>query len=121
MDSYLLVHELKRDLESLGLSTTDVDITIAKKFSKTYYGLYYPVTEDRKALIRLYPYMTSNNDIMYPYSHILDTAIHEMCHHLQYSDDNYVRVKGVVHNQEFWDLYNYYIAIAMEKGYLEVK
>ena len=111
-----LLYNLKRDLEFLGLPLNDVDIIIANKYVKTYYGLYYPKTNKRGAFIRIYPYMYPSNDCMYSYTHLLDTTIHEMCHHLQYSDDNYIRVIGVVHDSEFWELYNKYITLAKEHG-----
>ena len=111
-----LLYNLKRDLQFLALDLNYVDIIIAKKYVKTYYGLYYPKTNKRGAFIRIYPYMSTSNDCMYSYTHLLDTTIHEMCHHLQYSDDNYIRVIGVVHDSEFWELYNKYITLAKEHG-----
>lgn len=32
-----------------------------------------------------------------------------MCHHLQYTSGSFVRNKGVMHNANFWKLYNHYI------------
>ena len=70
-----LLYNLKRDLEILGLPLNDVDIIIANKYVKTYYGLYYPKTNKRGAFIRIYPYMYPSNDCMYSYTHLLPSRI----------------------------------------------
>ena len=48
------------------------------------------------------------------YASILETAIHELCHHIQYTDGSFVRIKGVMHDPQFWRLYNHYIDRATE-------
>lgn len=103
-----LKHRLILDMKSLNLPVEEVDLDL-RPYSKTYYGNYFP-TEDGNNIPRiwLYPYSNKNGDLL-PYSDILETGIHEMCHHLQYTDPNFHRLKGVMHNPQFWKLYNHYI------------
>ena len=53
---------------------------------------------------------------MFSYSTVLYHTIHEVCHHLQYTNPNYVRVKGVMHDPEFYRLLNRYETKAIEMG-----
>ena len=119
MDREVLLSRLQKDLRSIGLPVDDLDIKLATRYSKTYYGLYYPKTDKYDAFIRLYPYRIVNSDFMYPYTELLDTAIHEMCHHMQYTDPNFTRVKGVVHNADFWEMYHKYINRAETAGLMK--
>lgn len=119
MEIQSLLTRLTEDLEAVGLPLDGVEIRFAKKYSKTYYGLYYPKTPKYDPFIRLYPYRIPNSTFTYPYKDLLDTAIHEMCHHLQYSDPKFVRVRGVVHDDKFWELYREYINRAKTLGILK--
>lgn len=58
--------------------------------------------------IYVYPYETKEEDLM-SYDLILETSIHEFCHHIQYTSGSFVRNKGVMHDTQFWKLYNHYI------------
>ena len=91
-----LITRLLSDLSLLKLPTNEVDIYI-RPFSKTYYGRYFPVYNDEETKPKIY---------LYP---LLQTVIHEFCHHLQYTSGSFVRNRGVMHNAEFWKLYNHYI------------
>lgn len=104
-----LITRLLSDLSQLKLPTYEVDLYI-RPFSKTYYGRYFPVYNDKetKPKIYLYPYEDSNNDTFMEYDSLLQTVIHEFCHHLQYTSGSFVRNRGVMHNAEFWKLYNHY-------------
>lgn len=105
-----LQHRLLTDLRNLSLPVDEVKIYI-RPFSKTYYGRYFP-TYDNSGVppkIYLYPY-EENGDFM-PYSKILETVVHELCHHIQYTS-GHVRVKGVMHDTQFWNLYNHYMKLA---------
>lgn len=114
-----LIDKLGRDLKLVGLPVEEVEIRLAKRYSKTYYGMYYPATEKYPTHMRLYPYRVKGSNLMYPYEKILGTAIHEMCHHLQYSAPDFAPKKGVVHNEEFWKLYNDYILVAKAVGVMK--
>ena len=97
------------DLSQVNLPVDEVDVFI-RPFSKTYYGRYFPVYDDKivKPKIYVYPYENTQGDLM-NYDTILETSIHEFCHHIQYTDDSFVRNKGVMHDTQFWKLYNHYI------------
>ena len=100
---------LLSDLSVLNLPIDEVDIYI-RPFSKTYYGRYFPVHDDSEVRpkIYVYPYENEKGDLM-SYDHILKTAVHEVCHHIQYTNDCFVRKKGIMHDTQFWKLYNHYI------------
>lgn len=101
---------LLSDLALLSLPIDEVDLFM-RPFSNTYYGRYFPVREDKGVVrpkVYIYPYKNTKGELL-DYGRILDTAIHEMCHHLQYVSGSYVRVRGVMHDPNFWKLYNHYI------------
>lgn len=104
---------LLSDLSQLNLPVYEVDVSL-RPYSKTYYGRYFPVHDDKKERPRiyLYPYADENNQDFMEYPVILETAIHEFCHHIQYSSGSFVRNKGVMHNTHFWKLYNHYMGRA---------
>lgn len=108
MNEEKLYHRLLLDLNILGLPIEEVKIII-RPFSKTYYGRYFPKCNKRKEpKIFLYPYENTEGKFL-NYDKILETAIHEFVHHIQHSNPNFKRIKGVMHNSQFWNLYNHYI------------
>ena len=114
-------NRLVRDLKSLGLPIEEVDFR-TPKYSKKYYGFYvikYPDSNFDKP--RLYVYLCEDKagKKVYDYSFLLDTAIHEMCHHLQWRNPNYVRYLHIMHDDEFKRYYDYYIYKAKLIGVLE--
>lgn len=114
MNEQDLKHKLISDLEEIRMPVEEVEICI-RPYSKTYYGRYFPINKSKgrvKPRIFIYPYEDST--FLYPYSEILKTAIHEMCHHVQYSSGSYVRQRGIMHNPNFWSLYNRYVEKALE-------
>lgn len=118
MSNEELKMRLIKDLELVGLPINEVDLQI-RPYSKSYFGNYFPVCDDRKvAKIYLYPYISKMNRIMYPYSELLLTTIHEMCHHIQFSSSEFVRKHGVMHDENFWKLYNTYKSRINKKGAL---
>lgn len=119
MDLDEIKSHLEHDLKSIGLPVEEVDIKFSNRYSKTYFALYYPKYNSREPHIRIYPYSSPDASSIYHYNNLLDTAIHEMCHHLQFRDPLYVRVKGVVHNEEFWELYGKYRNRAETVGLLK--
>lgn len=107
---------LLSDLSQLNLPVYEVDLFI-RPFSKTFYGRYFPVYNDNvaKPKIYIYPYENENEDLM-SYEMILETSIHELCHHIQYTSGSFVRNKGVMHDTQFWRLYNHYKERAKKYG-----
>ena len=100
-----LRHRLVSDLRELGLPIEDVDIYF-RPFSKTSYGRYLPVQEGVRPKIYVDPF-ADYGELM-TYDKILETAVHEFCHHLQYVG-GHKRIKGVMHDTQFWELYNQYM------------
>lgn len=101
-----LEYRLLSDLRSLKLPVDEVDVFF-RPFSKTYLGRYFPARCDRgRPKLFIYPFENTRGDLM-SYEQVLSTAIHELCHHIQYVS-GLVRVKGVMHNEQFWQLYNRY-------------
>ena len=106
--------KLLSHLSKLNLPIDEVDISL-RPFSKTYYGRYFPVYNDNetKPKIYIYPYENTEGEFM-SYDIILRTAIHEMCHHIQYMNGSFVRCRGVMHDSQFWKLFNFYIERAVK-------
>lgn len=104
-----LKHRLLFDMHRLNLPVDEVELDL-RPYSKTYYGNYFPVYDDNCTVPRLwiYPYANRKGDFL-SYEKILETGIHEMCHHIQYTDPNFHRLKGQMHDPKFWSLYNHYI------------
>lgn len=100
---------LLSDLSHINLPVDEVDLFI-RPFSKTFYGRYFPVYDEKqiKPKIHIYPYENKDNDLM-NYDTILETTIHEFCHHIQYTSGSFVRSKGVMHDTQFWKLFNHYV------------
>lgn len=109
MNQEELKTKLLSDLSMINLPICEVKLYI-RPFSKTFYGRYFPVYDDKKVSpkIYIYPYENEDGDLM-EYDTILETAIHEFCHHVQYTSGSFVRSKGVMHDPQFWRLYNHYI------------
>ena len=115
-----LQSRLVSDLRSLRLPVDEVEVSI-RPYSKTFYGRYFPSHDDKKPRIFIYPFTDKSDEDCYPYSNLLSTAIHEMVHHLQYTNSNFIRYKGIMHNTQFWQLYNHYINRAIKLNKMEVK
>lgn len=100
---------LLSDLSQISLPVYEVDLYI-RPFSKTFYGRYFPVHNEKqvKPKIYIYPYENEKEELM-TYDKILETSIHEFCHHVQYTSGSYVRSKGIMHDTQFWKLYNHYM------------
>ena len=111
--------QLEEDLYKLGLPVEKVVLSV-RPYSKSYYGRYFPVKSDSdvKPRVFVYPYKDENCGL-YSYDTILETAIHELVHHLQYTNPNFKRIKGVMHNEEFWLLYNHYTNTAKTLGLID--
>lgn len=108
MNQEELLARLLSDLTQLNLPVNEVDLII-RPYSRTLYGRYFPVYDEKRVRpkIHIYPYKNKNAELL-DYSMIIDTAIHEFCHHIQYSSGTFKRVKGVMHDTEFWKLHHHY-------------
>lgn len=103
-----LKYRLLCDLSVLNLPVDEVDVFL-RPYSKTYYGRYFPVYDDKKDTPKIYIYPYEDDINFMDYDTILETAIHEFCHHIQYTSGSFVRKKGVMHDTQFWKLYNHYM------------
>lgn len=104
MSEEKLYNKLLSDLKLLGFDIAGFKLNL-RPYSKSYYGRYHI----QNKTILLYIYSNKNKEHMIPYSQLFKTLIHEMVHHVQWSNPKYVRIKGVMHNDEFYKLYNQYI------------
>ena len=112
-DESELYQKLMTDLEKLKLPIDEVTIEL-RPFSLTYYGRYFP----NKQKIYVYPYDNEEGEFM-KYSDILCTVIHEMVHHIQHQDPNFKRKRGIMHNPQFWQLYNHFVLRAIDLNILK--
>ncbi len=97
-----LVKLKKQLLSDFSLLGFEEDFTLTLRgYSKSYYGRYVPCKKE----IIIYA-LEECGDVM-DYDLIIDTLIHEYVHHYQYNHQkDFVRLKGVMHNQEFYKLFN---------------
>lgn len=118
MKTDYLKSRLLSDLKKIGMPVDDVNVFL-RPYSKTYYGNYFPQYDSEgKPRIYLYPYKNVKGEL-YSYSFLVDTFIHEMCHHLQYTDKEWKRVANVMHDPAFWRLYNKFMFKAKLIGVIE--
>lgn len=101
-----LQHRLLSDLRRLSLPIDEVEVFL-RPFSKTYYGRYFPAYDETQPKIYVYPFEDKRGTLL-NYQTILETTIHEFCHHIQYAS-GHQRVRGVMHDTQFWQLYNHYM------------
>lgn len=94
---------LLRDIKKIGVDPSGFNLKL-KPYSKTLYGRFNPNTFE----IIVYVYRDKDRKTMYTYKELLLTLVHESIHYIQWSDKNFVRVKGVSHNSEFYRLLNIY-------------
>lgn len=93
---------LLRDLRAIGIP---MNFTLELRgYSKTYFGLYDP--NDKKVI--LYIYRDPELKHRYSYAEVLEQAVHECVHHIQWEDPYYVRHRGVMHNPQFYRLLEEY-------------
>lgn len=97
-----LYHKLLQDVRKCGIME---DFTLElKPYSKTYYGRYDP----NKNKITVYIYSDKECTELMDYKDLLFTVIHEAVHCIQWHDESFVRVRGVMHDAEFYRLYSEY-------------
>lgn len=109
-----LVCRLTADLMKLKIPIEEVDLYI-RPYSKTYYGRYFPSEDEnvKKPRVFIYPYENKCGKL-YKYELILVNLIHEMAHHIQYTSSSFTRLKGVMHDPNFWKLNNRYLRRAVD-------
>ena len=80
---------------------SDFHLELKPVYSKTYWGRYFP----KKSLIRLYALKECGEQ--YPDEDLIREGLHELTHHIQYHHVPFwTRKKGVMHDYDFWELYN---------------
>ena len=110
---YDLHDNLLKDIKALEIR---LDFCLElKSFSKSYRGRYFIRTQK----VVLYVFEDKSCITLRPYKEILKSCIHEVVHHLQYTDRCYKRIKGIMHNEAFWGLYEHYHDLAQSSGLLE--
>lgn len=103
---------IAKDLLKMGLVVRS-DITL-RPYSKTMNGYYDPNTD----LIVVYVYDDRDNELYADYNMIFCTVLHEYVHSLQHRSSKWRRRKGVMHDVEFWVIYNNLVAQARKEGIL---
>ena len=109
---------LHYDLSVIGLDPSELDYQLFfRDYSKTYYGRYVRKNYygEIVPIVIVYLFRNKEKTALYDYEDIISTTIHEICHHLQYSDETFIRKKGVMHNKQFWELYHKYMNLYFEK------
>lgn len=97
----ILRDRIRHDLKALGIDTESFELVL-KPYSKTYYGSY--VLEKKRVI--LYVFEDSERTTLFSYESLFSTAVHEVVHHIQWSNPEWKRVKGIMHDAEFYKTYN---------------
>lgn len=98
-----LSERLLHDLREIGIDTEGFELVL-RPFSKSYFGRY----EVIKRRVIVYVYKDAEKNERYDYTSLMKTAIHEVVHHLQYQNPDFVRYKGIMHDAQFKRMYKYY-------------
>ena len=107
-----LESKLLSDLREMGVVIhSRLDL---RAYSKTMWGCYYC---DRD-LIRVYVYEDRGKKRLIPYPLILKTVLHEYTHSLQHKSSSYKRRKGLMHDGNFYLIYNNLLKRAEKAGVL---
>lgn len=101
VDKEVLRSTLIADLERLGISTGGFKLVL-RDFSKTRYGTYNSTTKT----VTVYVFTQPDCEVPYSYKELFKTVLHEVVHYTQWSNPNYVRRKGLMHDVEFYTLLN---------------
>lgn len=109
----ILQNRIVNDLITIGVPISFE--LIVKDYSKSFYGCYRPNTNR----VYLYYYEDEECSTPYSYEHLFKIAVHESVHAMQWNDPNYVRVRGVMHNEEFRALFEHYMCLAKELVFRE--
>lgn len=112
-DKQELYEKLLSDLKKLGISKNFN--LILKDYSKRLLGRYNP--NNKNLTLYVYPY--KKGLYMYPYKELYETFIHEVVHSIQHNNPSFIRVKGVMHNKEFYKIYDDLIQKSYDLGILK--
>lgn len=94
-----LKNKMLKDFSMLGLPT-DFELDL-RGYSKVYNGRYY--VQDKRIVL----YTQEEDGSFIDYEDLFRTLLHESVHHYQWHyDPTFTRVKGVMHNPDFWYIYN---------------
>lgn len=105
---------LIEDAEKIGL--TEPYKLELRGYSKSYWGKYNPNTNT------VILYVLDKNGKLYPLEEILKAFVHELIHCKQWSSPDFKRVRGVMHDPEFYRLYSiYYGRMKARQLFKEVK
>lgn len=89
---------------------TGIEVHIeVRPYNKNYYGGYYPYTDTVVVYLR-----PDKGSPPYSYRTLLETALHEAVHCMQWRDPLFKRVKGVMHNPDFYKKLNYFLSFVDE-------
>lgn len=91
---------LLRDARKAGINITGFTLII-KPYSQERWGYY----DHNKEVIVLFVNKNEQEELA-PYDDLLRYFLHECTHYTQWSDPEFVRYKGIMHNEEFYTLYN---------------
>ena len=105
-----LLNKIISDLKLMGLNLR-LPI-ILRPYSKTMWG-YYDADKD---WIVLYAYSNKSRTRFVHYNILFRTILHEYVHVLQRKSSVWKRYNGVMHDAEFWKIYNYLTSLAVERG-----
>lgn len=99
-----LAYKLLHDLRELGINTEGFELVL-RPFSKTYFGRYVVA----KKRIIIYVYSDPDRKSRYKYSELMKVLIHEVIHHIQHENPDFIRYKGIMHDAEFKAMYEHYL------------
>lgn len=105
----VLKERLLNDLKKLDIND-DFSLEL-RGYSSCRWGYYSPC--DKK--IVLYPYVSKSLIFRRKYYDLYMSLLHESIHHLQYSDPSFTRFYGVMHDDDFWSMFNHYKMLANER------
>lgn len=98
-------NELKAILQYIKPGIPDFTLIFSGKMSKKIDGLYHP---EKQEIIIHNKNFTEDNPLIY-------TAIHELAHHIQFSDPE-VELTSRSHTVLFWDIFHKLLQVAEEQG-----
>lgn len=101
VDMRVLHSTLLSDLTRLGLDTSGFELVL-RPYSRTWDGTY----NSRRRIITLYVYRDEGRCVPYSYKELFCVLLHEYVHYKQWTNPNYVRWKGIMHDAEFYEIYN---------------
>ena len=95
---------------------SDFHLELKQTYSESYWGRYFP----GRKLIRLYALQECGEQ--YPDDIIIREGLHELTHHIQYHHIPFwERRKGVMHDEDFWNIFEGMLKSFFGKGLKELK